>query len=92
LVFAEPWVGRDDRKVERYVEKKRLYEEGVLGGEKAEEGLREAQEADLELDSYSLSGAPLYKRNQVDINPATGLLMLDDAVDLAGNPHGFDWN
>ncbi|TBU98891.1 hypothetical protein DNJ95_06455 [Stutzerimonas kirkiae] len=26
----------------------------------------------------------------LDLNPATGMLMLDDCVDVMGNPYGFD--
>lgn len=46
--------------------------------------------ADLFGRTHAEPGASLSRDNSrgMDINPATGLPMLDDAVDVAGNPYG----
>lgn len=37
----------------------------------------------------TLEGVPAAERASPDINPATGLPMLDDVVDVMGNPYGL---
>ncbi len=85
LVFGGPLL-RTERHVEECGERDKLAEDdaGVGAWEDPDEG--------EDLDRYRSSRSLFGSMDVVDINPATGLLMLDDTVDLAGNPYGFDWH
>ncbi len=88
LVFGGAWITSDVGNVSGIGESARADEEDV---EVAVGSWEEAHDDYLDIDMYGPSDF-FHRKPMFDINPATGLLMLDDAIDVAGNPYGFDWH